>query len=563
MDENNSTNENNIQNEVDVVVPQIPDVPQRPRLFFDDATSLYEELSTDSKVDKETPFSSDESDSDFWEETSTSSAIKSDNASKSANENSEKKSKVQFSNINPEFLSPTRPSSTSSDSSRVLAFFPPPNSPPPPPNECPPSQQNQSATLTPDEIMASLPPPEIQPPPPEPKLSPDEIMASIPPPATAPPPPEPKLSPDEIMASLPPPETQPPPPSEHKPTADEIMASLPPPEVQPPPPGTVTPESIMAALPPPEVPPPPPTNRAESPNQPLLEIWEGVLERYKTNPHKKQKIGHFVRRGIPGEVRSDVWLILSHGTIRKRHSNKTINDYLLMPSLDCYIDIRKDCNEITLPILNYQEMSDDFKHSLCNVMYSVMQYFKHEMCYYCELLYVASIFVKYMDEENAFYSMIGILNNPKILYKHFFMCGSRRIIILNNVLKELLRKDYNELMDYLDGKDIDLCDVTKKWFLTAFQSVHLSRTFLIRILEGFMLNGLRFLVSVAYIVLKIHRKKILKIDERNEILKLLENIGESNKMENWKKIIKAAHRDIPKKIFNELMIKYTNENEEE
>ena len=130
---------------------------------------------------------------------------------------------------------------------------------------------------------------------------------------------------------------------------------------------------------------------------------------------KEEKLKNRIRKGIPDSVRGTVWPLLINVNLWKTKYPGAMNPELIsIVSSQTRDDITKDLNR-TYPRHEIFSERGFGQESLERVL---LQYAAHDVTTnYCQGMgFIAGMFLMYMDEETAFYCMIGALE------VHTYLC---------------------------------------------------------------------------------------------------------------------------------------------
>lgn len=126
---------------------------------------------------------------------------------------------------------------------------------------------------------------------------------------------------------------------------------------------------------------------------------------------------------------------------------------------------------------------------------------------YCQSMsFVAATLLMYMEEESAFWTLCGLLED--ILPEDYFserMSGLRADL---RVLQKLLSEEIPELAEHLDLQGIDLSPITVNWFLCLFLNT-LPADWSHRVLDSVLHEGSVVLFRMALGILWLRRKDLL------------------------------------------------------
>ncbi|XP_051820062.1 USP6 N-terminal-like protein isoform X3 [Antechinus flavipes] len=139
---------------------------------------------------------------------------------------------------------------------------------------------------------------------------------------------------------------------------------------------------------------------------------------------------------------------------------------------------------------------------------------------YCQgMSQIAAILLMYLNEEEAFWALAQLLANQKHAMHGFFTPGFPKLQRFQDHHEQILGKALPKLKKHMDKEQMSTGIYTTKWFLQCFID-RTPFTLTLRLWDVYILEGERVLTAMAYTVLKLHRKRLLKmsLEELREFL---------------------------------------------
>lgn len=249
-----------------------------------------------------------------------------------------------------------------------------------------------------------------------------------------------------------------------------------------------------------------------------MDFHEVVAARDENKELKK-----LTRKGIPPELRGEIWFLLSGAYARMKEQKAKQNEYSVLLArykeqktdntrqIDADIDRTFPHN----PYFNNKAVQD----SLRNVLYTYSFY--NTGIGYCQSMnFVAAILLLHMSEERAFWTLDVMLRDylPNDLYD-VTMNGLKCEV---HVLSDLTMERAPKIAKHLQKLDVNFLLFTTQWFLCLFLTCLPFET-VFRIWDAFFLEGYKILFRVSISLLNLMEKEILACTNMGEVLKLLTN----------------------------------------
>nr|CAD2169074.1 unnamed protein product [Meloidogyne enterolobii] len=250
---------------------------------------------------------------------------------------------------------------------------------------------------------------------------------------------------------------------------------------------------------------------------------------------RPSKLPERIWKGVPDKFRLLVWMrLLGANELKAKARTNLYNDLLIRARL-----VSKDIKQIDLDInrtyrdnLAFRRRYDVKQQSLFNLLtaYSMLN---TEVGYCQGMSQIAAVFLMYMDEEDAFWC--------------FFVPGFPKLHRFQNHYDKVLLKYLPRVRKHLDQTGIPPIYLTKWWFGCFLDRVPFSLT--LRLWDVFLYYGDCILIAMAYNIMKMHKKTILKlnIEQFMEFIQrtLAEDFGFSDDkvMESLEECLKKLQND--------------------
>jgi len=242
-------------------------------------------------------------------------------------------------------------------------------------------------------------------------------------------------------------------------------------------------------------------------------VWDHEL---KTGKLKKR-----LYKGIPDAVRGEVWSRLLHIQKTKAEQKDKYEEMRKLARL-WSPDLRQidlDVNRTYRDHLMFRERYGLKQQALFHILgaYSV---YNAEIGYCQGMSQVAALLLMYLDEEDAFWGLSNLMADPKWAMHGFFIPGFPKLIRFQQHHDRVITKLLPKLKKHFDRQNIDAGLYTLKWFFQCFlDRVPFSLT--LRLWDIYFFEGENLLVSMAYCLLKMHRRTVCRMG-MEEILEFMQ-----------------------------------------
>ncbi|XP_071665160.1 uncharacterized protein [Patagioenas fasciata] len=136
---------------------------------------------------------------------------------------------------------------------------------------------------------------------------------------------------------------------------------------------------------------------------------------------------------------------------------------------------------------------------------------KYEEVSYCQgMSQIAAILLMYLNEEDAFWALAQLLTNQRHAMHGFFIPGFPKLQRFQAHHEQILSKLFPKLKKHMDKEQMTTGIYTTKWFLQCFID-RTPFTLTLRLWDIYILEGERVLTAMAYTILKLHKKRLLKM----------------------------------------------------
>ncbi|XP_014218955.1 USP6 N-terminal-like protein [Copidosoma floridanum] len=258
-----------------------------------------------------------------------------------------------------------------------------------------------------------------------------------------------------------------------------------------------------------------------------LKKWDKMVN-YWDSSATKEKLRRRIYKGIPDRYRGQVWmLLLSIEKLKIEQAGKYQEMLDLARKWSTEIrQIDADVARQYRDHINYRERYSLKQRSMFYVLAAYSMY-NMEVGYCQGMSVLAGLLLLYMDEEEAFWGLSVLLTDKKYSMHGFYVDGFPKLNRYIEHYDKIMSKFLPKLKRKLDECGCDSILYALKWFFVVFQErtpVSLG----LRIWDIFLLEGDRVLPAVAYTIMKMHKRQLMKMESLDEFCNYLQMKLEKN-----------------------------------
>ncbi|CAL8260569.1 unnamed protein product [Merluccius merluccius] len=241
-----------------------------------------------------------------------------------------------------------------------------------------------------------------------------------------------------------------------------------------------------------------------------VEKWLKMVKKWDKYRHS-DKMEKRVYKGIPLQLRGQAWaLLLDLEKVKRDNAGKY--EKMKRQARNFSTEIKQIDLDVNRTFRNHTMFMDRFgvrQQALFHVLaaYSV---YNTEVSYCQGMSQVAAILLMFLNEEEAFWALSQLLTNTKHAMHGFFIHGFPKLQRFQSHHDLILSKMLPRLKKHLDKEQMLTGIYTTKWFLQCFID-RTPFTLTLRLWDIYMLEGEKVLTAFAYTALKLHRKRLLKL----------------------------------------------------
>ncbi|XP_071446863.1 USP6 N-terminal-like protein [Hetaerina americana] len=248
--------------------------------------------------------------------------------------------------------------------------------------------------------------------------------------------------------------------------------------------------------------------------------WLKMLSSWDS-PSTTAKLKRRIYKGIPEKLRGRVWAqMLGLAKLRDEQNGKY--EIMRERAWKWSPDIRQidlDVNRTYRDHIMFRERYGLKQQALFNILgaYSI---YNLEIGYCQGMSQIAALLLMYFNEEDAFWALSVLVADSRYGMHGFFIPGFPKLLRYQEHHDKIMTKFLPKLKKHLDKNGVDTGIYTLKWFFQCFlDRVPFKLT--LRIWDVFLHEGERVLTGMAYTLLKLHRRTLMRIG-MDEILHFLQ-----------------------------------------
>ncbi|XP_038115863.1 USP6 N-terminal-like protein isoform X2 [Culex quinquefasciatus] len=241
-----------------------------------------------------------------------------------------------------------------------------------------------------------------------------------------------------------------------------------------------------------------------------------------TSAETKERLQRRVMKGIPDRLRADIWKKFLNIEEAVK-DNAGVYDKMLKFARQYSPDIRQidfDVNRQFRNHINYRERYSVKQQSLFRVLAAYSMY-NMEVGYCQGMSTVAGVLLMYFDEEDTFWALNALLSNERYAMHGLYVEGFPKLMRFLQHHDKILTKCMPKVKKHLDKHGMDSVLYSLKWFFVIFIE-RIPFSLCLRVWDIYMLFGERVLTAMAYTILKIHKVKLLRMKDMDQITEFLQ-----------------------------------------
>ncbi|XP_050069345.1 USP6 N-terminal-like protein isoform X1 [Anopheles maculipalpis] len=236
----------------------------------------------------------------------------------------------------------------------------------------------------------------------------------------------------------------------------------------------------------------------------------------------KKNLPRRIMKGIPDRMRSAIWRKLLD-LDRQIKENVGMYDRMLQCARHHSPDIRQidfDVNRQFRNHLFYRERYSVKQQSLFRVLAAYSMY-NTEIGYCQGMSTVAAVLLMYFDEEDTFWALDVLMTNARYAMHGLYIVGFPKLMRFLAHHDRILTKCMPSLKKHLDKHEVHSVLYSLKWFFVIFIE-RIPFSLCLRVWDIYMMFGERVLTAMAYTILKIHKSRLLRMKDMDQVTDFLQ-----------------------------------------
>ncbi|XP_010147630.1 PREDICTED: USP6 N-terminal-like protein [Eurypyga helias] len=241
-----------------------------------------------------------------------------------------------------------------------------------------------------------------------------------------------------------------------------------------------------------------------------VDKWLKMLKKWGKY-RNSDKMCRRVYKGIPLQVRGQVWSLLLDVEKMKNENNGKY-EQMKEQAKSFSSEIKQIDLDVNRTFRNHIMFRDRYgvkQQALFHVL-SAYSVYNTEVSYCQGMSQIAAILLMYLNEEDAFWALAQLLTNQRHAMHGFFIPGFPKLQRFQAHHEQILSKLFPKLKKHMDKEQMTTGIYTTKWFLQCFID-RTPFTLTLRLWDIYILEGERVLTAMAYTILKLHKKRLLKM----------------------------------------------------
>ncbi|XP_028162292.1 USP6 N-terminal-like protein isoform X3 [Ostrinia furnacalis] len=246
----------------------------------------------------------------------------------------------------------------------------------------------------------------------------------------------------------------------------------------------------------------------------MLAFWD--------SPTTKEKLHRRIYKGIPNSLRIKIWCkLLDVNRIKSENPGK-YQEMLKLAKL-WSTDVRQIDSDVNRQFREHQFYRERYSEKQCSLFNVLCAYsiYNSEVGYCQGMSGLAGVLLMYMDEEDAFWALVILLSDKKYLMHGLYIEGFPKLTRFLEHHDKILTKFMPKLKHHFDKFGLDAILYSLKWFFVVFVE-RVPFSLCLRVWDIYLLDGERVITAMAYTILKLHKKAIMKLNDMDLIVNYIQ-----------------------------------------
>ncbi|CAG9781898.1 unnamed protein product [Diatraea saccharalis] len=249
--------------------------------------------------------------------------------------------------------------------------------------------------------------------------------------------------------------------------------------------------------------------------------WVKMLATWDS-PTTKEKLHRRIYKGIPNSLRIKIWCkLLDVNRIKSDNPGKYHE--MLRLAKQWSTDVRQIDSDVNRQFREHQFYRERYSEKQCSLFNVLCAYsmYNSEVGYCQGMSGLAGVLLMYMDEEDAFWALAVLLSDRKYLMHGLYIEGFPKLTRFLEHHDRILTKFMPKLKVHFDKFGLDAILYSLKWFFVVFVE-RVPFSLCLRVWDIYLLDGERVVTAMAYTILKLHKKAIMKLNDMDLIVNYIQ-----------------------------------------
>ncbi|XP_013138293.1 PREDICTED: USP6 N-terminal-like protein isoform X3 [Papilio polytes] len=249
--------------------------------------------------------------------------------------------------------------------------------------------------------------------------------------------------------------------------------------------------------------------------------WIKMLSQWDS-PSTKEKLHRRIYKGIPLSLRMNVWSkLLDINRIKSENVGKY--QKMLKLAKAWSTDVRQIDSDVNRQFREHQFYRERYSEKQCSLFNVLCAYsmFNSEVGYCQGMSGLAGVLLMYMDEEDAFWALAVLLTDKRYCMHGLYIEGFPKLTRFLEHHDKILTKFMPKLKQHFDKFGLDAILYSLKWFFVCFVE-RVPFSLCLRVWDIYLLDGERVITAMAYTILKLHKKTIMKLNDMDLIVNYIQ-----------------------------------------
>lgn len=251
--------------------------------------------------------------------------------------------------------------------------------------------------------------------------------------------------------------------------------------------------------------------------------WLKMVKEWKRY-YSGEKLARRIYKGIPDKMRGVVWALLLD--IKKiKEEQPGVYEKMKERARLMSPDVRQIDLDVNRTFRNHIMFRDRYgikQQALFHILAAYSMY-NTEVGYCQGMSQIGALLLMYMNEEDGFWALHVLLTDTKHAMHGFFIPGFPKLIRYQDHHENILKKFLPKVKKNMDKLDIHTSLYSMKWFFQCFLD-RVPFPLTLRLWDIYMLEGDRILMAMAFNLMRMHKKHLLKKDMETVVRYLQESL---------------------------------------